>query len=236
MAAFDASVARSSPDPIPIPISADPAPDMTDFTSAKSRLISPGVVMSDVMPSTPWNRTWSAIRNASTIGMLGSATWSRPIVRHDDEGVDRLLQFGDTQVGLRGALASFEPERSRHDPDREGSESSGDLRHDRSAAGPGAAALAGGDEHHVGALEDLLDLIGCARWRPLCRPRDRSRHPSPRVVSRPMSSLTSASDISSVWASVLTAMNSTPRRPASIIRFTAFTPPPPIPTTLITAR
>ena len=32
--------------------------------------------MSEVMPSTPWNRTWSAIRNASTIGVLGSATWS----------------------------------------------------------------------------------------------------------------------------------------------------------------
>ena len=60
--------------------------------------------------------------------------------------------------------------------------------------------------------------------------------PRPRVVSRPMSSFTSASDISSVWASVLTAMNSTPRKPASIMRFTAFTPPPPIPTTLITAR
>jgi hypothetical protein len=43
-------------------------------------------------------------------------------------------------------------------------------------------------------------------------------------------------DISRVCASVLTAVNSTPRRPASIIRFTAFTPPPPIPTTLITAR
>ena len=27
------------------------------------------------------------------------------------------------------------------------------------AAGAGAAALAGGDEHHVGALEDLLDLL-----------------------------------------------------------------------------
>ena len=60
--------------------------------------------------------------------------------------------------------------------------------------------------------------------------------PRPRVVSRPMSSLTSASDIRRVCASVFTAMNSTPRRPASIIRFTAFTPPPPIPTTLITAR
>jgi hypothetical protein len=36
-----------------MPISADPAPVMTERTSAKSRLMSPGVVMSDVMPSTP---------------------------------------------------------------------------------------------------------------------------------------------------------------------------------------
>jgi hypothetical protein len=51
-----------------------------------------------------------------------------------------------------------------------------------------------------------------------------------------MSSFTSASLISSAWASVFTAMNSTPRRPASIIRFTALTPPPPTPTTLMMAR
>ena len=51
-----------------------------------------------------------------------------------------------------------------------------------------------------------------------------------------MSSFTSASLISSAWASVFTAMNSTPFRPASIIRLTALTPPPPTPTTLITAR
>ena len=36
-----------------MPMSAEPAPAITDFTSAKSRLISPGVVISEVMPSTP---------------------------------------------------------------------------------------------------------------------------------------------------------------------------------------
>ena len=34
----------------------------------------------------------------------------------------------------------------------------GDLGHDRSGAGAGATALAGGDEHHVGAPQDLFDL------------------------------------------------------------------------------
>jgi hypothetical protein len=51
-----------------------------------------------------------------------------------------------------------------------------------------------------------------------------------------MSSFTSASLINSACASVLMAMNSTPFKPASIMRLTAFTPPPPIPTTLMTAR
>ena len=60
--------------------------------------------------------------------------------------------------------------------------------------------------------------------------------PKPLVSSWPMLSLMSASHICNAWASVLAAMNSTPRRPASTIRLTAFVPPPPTPTTLITAR
>src|SRR5690349_24784852 len=51
-----------------------------------------------------------------------------------------------------------------------------------------------------------------------------------------MLSLMSASHMASAWASVLQAMNSTPRRPLSTIRLTAFVPPPPTPTTLMTAR
>ncbi len=41
----------------PIPISAEPAPLITLFTSAKSRLISPGVVIRSVMPCTPDSST-----------------------------------------------------------------------------------------------------------------------------------------------------------------------------------
>ncbi len=60
--------------------------------------------------------------------------------------------------------------------------------------------------------------------------------PRPRVPCEPIWILTSASAMSRACASVLTAMNSTPDRPASTIRVTAFVPPPPTPTTLITAR
>ena len=60
--------------------------------------------------------------------------------------------------------------------------------------------------------------------------------PRPLVTSVPMWTFTSASDMASAWASVLMATNSTPRMPSSIMRFTAFVPPPPTPTTLMTAR
>ena len=49
-----------------MPISAEPAPDITDFTSAKSRLISPGVVMRSVIPAHRRAGTWSAALNASS--------------------------------------------------------------------------------------------------------------------------------------------------------------------------
>ena len=43
-----------------------PAPDITDLTSAKSRLIRPGVVIRSVIPWTPESSTWSAALNASS--------------------------------------------------------------------------------------------------------------------------------------------------------------------------
>src|SRR5580765_734281 len=60
--------------------------------------------------------------------------------------------------------------------------------------------------------------------------------PRPSVSSRPMWIFTGASHIWSCWMSVLTATNSTPVIPASIIRSSAFSPAPPMPTTRMTAR
>ncbi len=62
-----ASTARFSPDARPIPMSADPASFMIARTSAKSRLIRPGTVMMSLIPWTPWRRTSSTTRKASTI-------------------------------------------------------------------------------------------------------------------------------------------------------------------------
>ena len=140
-------------------MSAQPAPCMTDLTSAKSRLIRPGVVIRSVMPWTPDSSTWSACLKASSTLTLRSL-------------IDSSRSFGMTMrvstssrssampvVGLVGAAAALEGERPGHDADGQRAERAGDPGHDRRAAGAGAAALARGDEDHVGALEHLLDLL-----------------------------------------------------------------------------
>ena len=53
----------------------------------------------------------------------------------------------------------FEAERHRDDADRERADVPRQARDDRCGARAGAAALSGGDEDHVGAAEDVLDLI-----------------------------------------------------------------------------
>ncbi len=76
MADSAACTARFSPRAVPIPIRAVPAPLMTLLTSAKSKLIRPGVVMRSVMPCTPESSTWSAIRKASIMLICLSPTAS----------------------------------------------------------------------------------------------------------------------------------------------------------------
>ena len=63
------------------------------------------------------------------------------------------------RVGGGLAAGALEAERSGHDPDRERAELARDPRDDRCRTGAGAAALACGDEHQVGASERALDLV-----------------------------------------------------------------------------
>ena len=134
---------------------------MTDFTSAKSRLIRPGVVIRSVMPETPWTAApGRRCLKASSIADAAVGDRQQPVVGDDDEGVDLVAQLVDARLGLAGATAALEAERPGDDADGQRAQRAGDARDDRRAAGAGAAALAGGDEDHVGALEDLLDLLG----------------------------------------------------------------------------
>src|SRR5690606_34633366 len=75
------------------------------------------------------------------------------------ERVALVAQGGDALLRLARAAPPLEGERPRDDADRERAELARDRRDDRRAAGAGAAALARGDEDHVGPLEDLLDLL-----------------------------------------------------------------------------
>src|SRR5262249_6704155 len=59
--------------------------------------------------------------------------------------------------------------------------------------------------------------------------------PRPRVSFEPICKRFLAADSSSAWASVLQDQNSTPFKPAVIMRLTAFEPAPPKPMTLMLA-
>ena len=71
------------------------------------------------------------------------------------DGSDKPIQL----IGLHGATPTLETERTGDDTDCERSHRAGDLGDDRRCTGAGAAALARSDEHHVGALHHLLDLV-----------------------------------------------------------------------------
>ena len=69
------------------------------------------------------------------------------------------------------------------------------------------------------------------------RPVDGSPpEPRPRVVLTPICTRVGASDCASACMSVFATMNSTPRSPAPIMRFTALPPAPPQPITLSLAE
>ena len=188
------------------------------------------------MPWTPWRSTSSAILNASTIDVERSSTSSRRSFGITITRVARGAQRLDARIRRLAPARSFEAERRRHDADGERAELARDLGDDRRGAGPGAAALAGRDEHHVRAAE-RASASGRRPPRPRVRPVSGSApEPRPCVSSSPMWIFTGASERLSCCMSVLTATKSTWAMPASIIRLTALIPPPPTPTTLITAR
>ena len=235
IAAFAASDARFSPEAVPMPISDAPASCMIVRTSAKSRLMSPGTVIRSVMPWTPWRRTSSAIRNASMIDVRRSTTWMR-------------RSFGMTMTEstcFRSSSMPSSERRVRCAP----SKANGRVTTPTVSAPCSRAIWA-----MIGAAPVPVPPPSPAVTKTMSAPRTASFSssrdssaasrptrgsapaPSPLVMVPPMWILTSASHMDSAWASVLTAMNSTPRTPASTMRLTAFVPPPPTPTTLMTAR
>ncbi len=160
MACSAAMRARSSPLAWPTAISAAPPSDMIVRTSAKSRLIKPGTVISSEMPWIPWRSTSSATRKAccrlarlSTIcssrslgmtisvsacslslAMPDSADWMRREPSKVKGRVTTPMVSAPTSLAIWATMAS--------------------------PAGAGAAAHAGGDEDHIGAFEHFVQLLG----------------------------------------------------------------------------
>ena len=142
-----------------MPMSAEPALLMIIFTSAKSVLMRPGVVIRSVMPCTPCSSTSSAILKALSIDVFSFDT-----VSSRSFGMTiRVSTFSfRCWMPCSACTARRRPSKANGrvtTPMVSAPMALGDLGDDRRAAGAGAAALAGGDEHHVGALEDLLDLL-----------------------------------------------------------------------------
>jgi hypothetical protein len=82
-----------------------------------------------------------------------------PVVLDHDQRVDAVAEILDADVGLVGPATALEGEGFRDDPDRERLELAPELRDDGRRTRARAAALACGDEDHVGALERLLQLV-----------------------------------------------------------------------------
>ena len=162
-----ASTARFSPVARPMPMSADPASFMIARTSAKSRLIRPGIVMMSLIPWTPWRRTSSTTRNASMIEVFfWTTSLSRSfgiVISVSTWALSSSAAF--SAMSLR--LAPSNAERLRHDADRQRAGLLGHLGDDRGGAGAGPAAEPGGDEHHVRVDERLGDLLGVLLGRAL---------------------------------------------------------------------
>ena len=154
-----ASPARFSPEATPMPISAEPASRMIVRTSAKSRLTRPGDrdQVGDALDALAQDVVGHPERVHDRRVLVDHL--QQPVVLDHDQRVDVLAQVADPELGLLGALAALERERPRHDADRDRLELARELGHRRCAAGPGAAALACGDEDHVGALQRLLQLV-----------------------------------------------------------------------------
>ncbi len=128
-------------------------------TSAKSVLIEPGRgdEVGDALDTLEQHLV-ARLEHVEHRGLLvghGEET----VVRDDDQRVDLLTHLLDAVLGLHRAAPSLEAERPGDDADGERAGRLGDLGHDRTRTGAGPAALAQGDEHHVGAAEHLFDLV-----------------------------------------------------------------------------
>ena len=155
-----ASAARFSPPAVPMPISAEPASvhDRAHVGEVEVDQAGDRDQVGDALDALAQDVVGLAERVEDRRAALDDR--QQLLVRDHDQRVDDLAQALDALLGLARALRALERRTARDDADGQRADLVlGDLGDHRRGAGAGAAALAGGDEDHVGALERLLDVV-----------------------------------------------------------------------------
>ncbi len=208
---------------------------MIVLTSAKSRLMTPGLVIRSEIPAIPWRNTSSAIWNASVTVVFGSTMWSSRSFG---------MVISASTVSRRRAIPSSAARRLRPPSNSNGLVTTATV----SAPAAFASRATVGDAPvpvppPMPAAMKIMSqsFITSARLSALssaARSPISGRPPAPRplVSLSPIRMAMVASLLMSAWASVLTATNSIPSTPERTIRLIALPPAPPTPMTLIRAN
>mmetsp|Transcript_19786 Transcript_19786/g.40043 ORF Transcript_19786/g.40043 Transcript_19786/m.40043 type:complete len:288 (+) Transcript_19786:1008-1871(+) len=214
---------------------ARPAFCITDRTSAKSTLMSPGLVMISDMPTIPCRRMLSARMNASCSGRSDGDTSRR---RSLETTMRMSTCFLSSSIAATACCMRICP-----------SNENGfvTIPTVRLPARLATSAMTGVAPEPVPPpipavtktmsvllrADSIAFTLSTAAERPIA---GLAPAPSPLVVPGPIWIRLGAFDLHKACTSVLTAQNSTLASPSSmdsIIRFTVFPPPPPTPTTLM---
>ena len=84
----------------------------------------------------------------------------QPLIGNGDQGIDRVAQLLDAAIGEVHPPPALKAERFGDHRHRQRADLGRQRREDRRRATAGAAAEASGQEHHVGAVQDLEDTLG----------------------------------------------------------------------------
>ena len=235
MAFSAASSARFSPLPSPVPIIALPISAMTERTSAKSRLIRPGITIRSVIERTPccstssasWNASLKVVsalatRNRFWLGMTISVSTCRPSSSMPASAL-RMRRVPSNRKGLVTTPTVSTPL------------SRATLAMTGAAPVPVPPPMPAAMKHICtpSRARSIWAMVSSAAARPTS-----GRDPAPRpcVISGPSWMRCSAMEAFSDCASVLATTKSTPSISALIMLAMALPPAPPTPITVMRGR
>ena len=207
---------------------------MIVFTSAKSRLMMPGMVMMSLMPCTAWRRMSSAMRKASK-KLVPRSTVS--IRRSLGMTMTVSTQPTNSESACSACIMRRLPSKAKGLVTTATVSAPSSLASEATTGAeplpvppPRPAVMKTMSEPSSASM--IFSVSSSAALRPTS---GLAPAPSPLVSLAPICSFTGACDSLSACRSVLAAMNSTPSTLARIMRLTALQPPPPTPITLIFA-